>query len=117
MLFRSIEEAVALADEVEAADGGSDGLMPGGTGVLIVGSVITAGDARTLLLPAGQPEGPGQPAQQLPAAGSSEAETPEPAEPESAEPDTPGDEPDRPWDEPETPWDEPDTPGDEPDTP
>jgi len=49
----AIEDAVALADE--AAEAG----LPGGAGVLITGSVITAGDARRLLGPAGgmpQPE-------------------------------------------------------------
>jgi folylpolyglutamate synthase/dihydrofolate synthase len=45
-LDEAIEAAVALADE----DGGGDGeLVPGSTGVLIAGSVITAGDARLLL--------------------------------------------------------------------
>ena len=39
----AIELGVALADEVDAADG------PGSAGVLITGSVITAGDARVLL--------------------------------------------------------------------
>jgi dihydrofolate synthase/folylpolyglutamate synthase len=39
----AIELGVTLADEVDAADG------PGSAGVLITGSVITAGDARTLL--------------------------------------------------------------------
>ena len=87
-LDQAIEEAVTLADEAEAADGGSDGLMPGATGVLIVGSVITAGDARTLLLP-GRAEDPGLPAEQLPPAGSPEPGAPEPAEPESADPDGP----------------------------
>jgi len=43
----AIEDAVALADE--AAEAG----LPGGAGVLITGSVITAGDARRLLGPAG----------------------------------------------------------------
>jgi dihydrofolate synthase / folylpolyglutamate synthase len=49
----AIEAAVAHADEA-AAEG-----LPGGAGVLITGSVITAGDARKLLGPAGgmpQPE-------------------------------------------------------------
>ena len=49
----AIEAAVALADE--AVEEG----LPGGAGVLITGSVITAGDARKLLGPAGgmpQPE-------------------------------------------------------------
>jgi dihydrofolate synthase/folylpolyglutamate synthase len=39
----AIELGVALADEADAADG------PGSAGVLILGSVITAGDARVLL--------------------------------------------------------------------
>jgi dihydrofolate synthase / folylpolyglutamate synthase len=39
----AIELGVTLADEVDAADG------PGSAGVLITGSVITAGDARVLL--------------------------------------------------------------------
>jgi dihydrofolate synthase/folylpolyglutamate synthase len=47
----AIEDAVALADE--AVEEG----LPGGAGVLITGSVITAGDARKLLGPAGgQPQ-------------------------------------------------------------
>jgi len=53
----AIEAAVALADEAT-----SDGL-PGGSGVLITGSVITAGDARMLLAPNG-----GMPPAELPAA-------------------------------------------------
>jgi dihydrofolate synthase / folylpolyglutamate synthase len=43
----AIEAAVALADEAVAETG------PGSSGVLITGSVITAGDARRLLLPGG----------------------------------------------------------------
>jgi dihydrofolate synthase/folylpolyglutamate synthase len=43
----AIEAAVALADETVAETG------PGSGGVLITGSVITAGDARRLLGPAG----------------------------------------------------------------
>jgi len=43
----AIEAAVAIADEATAA------AAPGGAGVLITGSVITAGDARRLLGPAG----------------------------------------------------------------
>ena len=43
--------------------GAPDALLPGATGVLIVGSVITAGDARTLLLP-GRAEDPGLRAEQ-----------------------------------------------------
>ena len=38
----AIEAAVGMADEA-AADG------PGGSGVLVTGSVVTAGDARSLL--------------------------------------------------------------------
>jgi dihydrofolate synthase/folylpolyglutamate synthase len=83
-LDQAIEEAVTLADEAEAAGGGSDGLMPGTVGVLIVGSVITAGDARTLLLPAGQADELGEP----PQGGSAQAE-PEPGDPDPEEPDTP----------------------------
>jgi dihydrofolate synthase/folylpolyglutamate synthase len=44
-LDEAIEVAVALADEADADDGGG----PGGALVLIAGSVITAGEARTLL--------------------------------------------------------------------
>ncbi len=43
----AIEAAVALADEATAED------LPGSSGVLITGSVITAGDARRLLAPGG----------------------------------------------------------------
>ncbi len=47
----AIEDAVALADQAVEAG------LPGGAGVLITGSVITAGDARKLLGPAGgQPQ-------------------------------------------------------------
>jgi dihydrofolate synthase/folylpolyglutamate synthase len=47
----AIDDAVALADEAVQAG------LPGGAGVLITGSVITAGDARKLLGPAGgQPQ-------------------------------------------------------------
>jgi dihydrofolate synthase/folylpolyglutamate synthase len=84
-LDQAIEEAVTLADEAEAAGGGSDGLMPGTAGVLIVGSVITAGDARTLLLPAGQADELGEPLQ----GGALAEEEREPAEPEPGPPDTP----------------------------
>jgi dihydrofolate synthase / folylpolyglutamate synthase len=55
----AIEAAVALADEAAAES------APGSGGVLITGSVITAGDARRLLAPAGgelPPEPPAQPA-------------------------------------------------------
>jgi len=84
-LDQAIEEAVTLADEADAAGGGSDGLTPGTAGVLIVGSVITAGDARTLLLPAGQAD-EGEPTRQN---GASARAEPEPAEPAPDEPDTP----------------------------
>jgi folylpolyglutamate synthase/dihydrofolate synthase len=83
-LDQAIEEAVTLADEAEAAGGGSGGPMPGTAGVLIVGSVITAGDARTLLLPAGQADELGEP----PPDGSARSE-PEPADPDPEQPDTP----------------------------
>jgi dihydrofolate synthase/folylpolyglutamate synthase len=43
----AIEVAVALVDEATAGD------LPGGGGVLVTGSVITAGDARRLLAPDG----------------------------------------------------------------
>jgi dihydrofolate synthase/folylpolyglutamate synthase len=43
----AIEQAVTLADEADAESG------PGSAGVLVTGSVITAGDARVLLAPAG----------------------------------------------------------------
>jgi dihydrofolate synthase/folylpolyglutamate synthase len=43
----AIEAAVALADEAAGED------LPGGSGVLVTGSVITAGDARRLLAPGG----------------------------------------------------------------
>jgi dihydrofolate synthase/folylpolyglutamate synthase len=43
----AIETAVALVDEAMADE------LPGGGGVLVTGSVITAGDARRLLAPAG----------------------------------------------------------------
>jgi folylpolyglutamate synthase/dihydrofolate synthase len=84
-LDQAIEEAVTLADEAEAAGSGSDALMPGTAGVLIVGSVITAGDARALLLPPGQADELGQPPQ---SDASARAER-EPADPEPEEPDTP----------------------------
>jgi folylpolyglutamate synthase/dihydropteroate synthase len=51
-LDEAIEVAVALADEADADDGGG----PGGALVLIAGSVITAGEARTLLT-RGRPAG------------------------------------------------------------
>jgi dihydrofolate synthase/folylpolyglutamate synthase len=50
----AIEMAVTLADEAPETD------LPGGGGVLITGSVITAGDARLLLVPgAGTGDAPG----------------------------------------------------------
>src|SRR6516164_708324 len=54
----AIEAAVALADEAVAETG------PGSGGVLITGSVITAGDARRLLGPAGGELPPEPPANQ-----------------------------------------------------
>jgi folylpolyglutamate synthase/dihydrofolate synthase len=51
----AIEAAVTLADEADAADaavGSGGGLgLPGGTAVLVTGSVVTAGDAQLLLAP------------------------------------------------------------------
>jgi dihydrofolate synthase/folylpolyglutamate synthase len=46
-LDAAIEAAVTLVDEATAGD------LPGGGGVLVTGSVITAGDARRLLAPGG----------------------------------------------------------------
>jgi dihydrofolate synthase/folylpolyglutamate synthase len=46
-LDEAIEAAVSLVDEAMADD------LPGGGGVLVTGSVITAGDARRLLAPGG----------------------------------------------------------------
>ena len=54
----AIEIAVALADEA-ASGAGRDPALAGGAGVLITGSVITAGDARLLL--AGRDGDPGRP--------------------------------------------------------
>jgi dihydrofolate synthase/folylpolyglutamate synthase len=55
----AIQVAVGLADAAAAA-AEEDGALPGGSGILITGSVITAGDARLLLAPqdevAGEPE-------------------------------------------------------------
>jgi dihydrofolate synthase/folylpolyglutamate synthase len=49
-LDEAIDLAVTLADEVSAEDGSSGSLVPGSSGVFIAGSVITAGDARALLV-------------------------------------------------------------------
>jgi dihydrofolate synthase/folylpolyglutamate synthase len=54
----AIETAVALADDAVAETG------PGSGGVLVTGSVITAGDARRLLGPAGGELPPEPPASQ-----------------------------------------------------
>jgi dihydrofolate synthase/folylpolyglutamate synthase len=55
----AIQVAVGLADDAAAA-AEADGALPGGSGILITGSVITAGDARQLLAPqdevVGEPE-------------------------------------------------------------
>ncbi len=56
----AIEAAVALADEATAED------LPGSSGVLVTGSVITAGDARRLLTPGGG-ELPAEPSASQPA--------------------------------------------------
>jgi dihydrofolate synthase/folylpolyglutamate synthase len=47
----AIEAAVGLADESEG-----DEDLPGSAAVLITGSVVTAGDARRLLVPGGPPD-------------------------------------------------------------
>ena len=57
----AIEAAVALADEADEAAAGTG---PGSGGVLITGSVITAGDARRLLGPGGGVLPPEPPASQ-----------------------------------------------------
>jgi dihydrofolate synthase/folylpolyglutamate synthase len=89
-LDEAIEVAVTLADEAEAAAGGADGLVPGATGVLIVGSVITAGDARALLVPAGPADGgePGRPPARRAAAGELGAGEPESGERGAGEPES-----------------------------
>jgi len=51
-LDEAIEEAVALADESDAARGSAAGGGLGSTAVLVTGSVVTAGDAQLLLAPA-----------------------------------------------------------------
>jgi folylpolyglutamate synthase/dihydrofolate synthase len=61
-LDEAIDVAVTLADEAGAGDGRPGALLPGAAGVLITGSVITAGDARALLVPAGHADDLGQPA-------------------------------------------------------
>ncbi|HEY1916411.1 MAG TPA: folylpolyglutamate synthase/dihydrofolate synthase family protein [Streptosporangiaceae bacterium] len=48
-LDEAIEAAVALADEDGGGDGDAGGLLPGSTGVLITGSVVTVGEAKILL--------------------------------------------------------------------
>jgi dihydrofolate synthase/folylpolyglutamate synthase len=53
----AIETAVALADE---ASSGEDDVL-GSTGVLITGSVVTAGDARALLTPSRAVDAPPEP--------------------------------------------------------
>jgi dihydrofolate synthase / folylpolyglutamate synthase len=55
----AIDAAVALADEAGVAE------VPGSSGVLVTGSVITAGDARRLLVPGGG-ELPAEPAASQP---------------------------------------------------
>lgn len=65
-LDEAIDLAVALADEAGAGDASPDSLLPGAAGVLIAGSVITAGDARALLVPAGPADDPGPPLGQPP---------------------------------------------------
>jgi dihydrofolate synthase / folylpolyglutamate synthase len=55
-LDEAIDMAVTLADEATALDDGAGTVAPGGTGVLITGSVITAGDARMLLVSSARPD-------------------------------------------------------------
>ena len=52
----AIEIAVGLADDAAAAAAAA-GALPGGCGILVTGSVITAGDARLLLAPGGDAAG------------------------------------------------------------
>jgi folylpolyglutamate synthase/dihydrofolate synthase len=47
----AIDVAVTLADEADMEGAGEAGGTPGSTGVLITGSVVTAGDARALIAP------------------------------------------------------------------
>jgi dihydrofolate synthase/folylpolyglutamate synthase len=54
-LDEAIEIAVTLADEVSDDDATTGRVVPGSTGVLITGSVITAGDAKALLSPKPRP--------------------------------------------------------------
>jgi hypothetical protein len=49
-LDNAIQIAVGLADDAAAA-AEMAGALPGGSGILVTGSVITAGDARLLLAP------------------------------------------------------------------
>lgn len=53
----AIEAAVALADEPASGDHG----MPGSAAVLITGSVVTAGDARSMLVPSRPVDAPPEP--------------------------------------------------------
>jgi dihydrofolate synthase / folylpolyglutamate synthase len=60
-LDEAIDIAVELADEVSSEDATSGRVIPGSTGILITGSVITAGDAKTLLTSRPRPSEPGEP--------------------------------------------------------
>jgi folylpolyglutamate synthase/dihydrofolate synthase len=51
-LDEAIDIAVGLADEVSSEEATSGRVVPGSSGVLITGSVFTAGDAKALLAPA-----------------------------------------------------------------
>jgi dihydrofolate synthase/folylpolyglutamate synthase len=55
-LDEAIDIAVTLADEMDEGQLTGGSLMPGANGVFIAGSVITAGDARVLLVGQGEPE-------------------------------------------------------------
>jgi dihydrofolate synthase/folylpolyglutamate synthase len=50
-LDEAIDIAVTIADEITAAEEAAGDALPGSCGVLIAGSVITAGNARALLVP------------------------------------------------------------------
>jgi folylpolyglutamate synthase/dihydrofolate synthase len=65
-LDEAIDLAVELADDVGSDDASSGRVVPGSSGILITGSVITAGDAKALLAP-GQAPSHSQPQEPDPA--------------------------------------------------
>jgi dihydrofolate synthase / folylpolyglutamate synthase len=86
-LDEAIDIAVTLADEISAGGSDTDLFVPGASGVLITGSVITAGDAKRLLAPARQAGQDGTPEAATAPAGNPDRQ-PQPQEPgEPAEPD------------------------------